>query len=289
MRIKRADIKLGVTVGLAVAAITLLRYLVVGSLGSHAVYRSLYYVPILLAAVGFGKRGGFLAAAAITPVYAPQILMELHALRPLVGNLLEVVSFYIFGIAVGTYADLRRSYQRKTVGDSWDVPTASIGDKILVCVDESAPGQQAAICAAELFGREPGISIVLLSAAAEPNPDFFPSPSELSQEISRVNAAATQAILRATATLKKYGVPESRIRTRIVSGRGGRMSDRVLREQREGNYRLIIAGKHQLTRAQEFLFGSLAVRLAREATCSVLVVGGQESQSAQAKTASPAK
>ena len=291
MQLQRADVKLGVTVGLAIAAITLLHYLVAGSLGLHVVYRNLYYVPILLAALGFGRRGGLLAAAVITPIYVPQIFMGMPALESLAGNVLEVVFFFVFGFVVGTYADLRRSYQKKMVEGVANVTAAGIGHKILVCVDESGPGQQAGVCAGELFGRDPDIAIALLCAATEPNPDFFANQSELSQELSRVNATVAQTIQRAMANLKRYGVPESRISTRIVSGRGGRVSDRVLQEQREGNYSLIIVGKHQLTRTQEFLFGSLAVRLARDATCPVLVVGGQEpkNQSVQAKSASPAK
>jgi nucleotide-binding universal stress UspA family protein len=289
MPIQRPDVKLGASVGVAIAAITLLHYLVAGSLGSHIVYRNLYYVPILLAALRFGKRGGLLAAAAITPIYAPRVFMGMLAQEPLVGNMLEIVFFFVFAFAVGTYADLRRSYRRKIAEDTMNVSVGGIGHKILVCVDESGPGQQTALCAGDLFGRDPETSIVLLCAAAEPNPDFFSNQSELGQELSRVNATAAEAVQHATASLKKYGIPESRISTRVVSEKGGRVSDRILQEQREGDYSLIIVGKHQLTRAQEFLFGSLAIRLARDAPCPVLIVGGQKAkyQSIHAKTASP--
>jgi nucleotide-binding universal stress UspA family protein len=288
MQIQRSDVKLGAAVGIAMATVSLLHYFVAGSLSLHIVYRNFYYVPILLAALRFGKLGGLLAAAAITPIFAPQIFMGVRALEPIAGNVLEIVFFYVFGFAVGTYADLRSSYRKKIVEDVVDIPAPGIGHKILVCVDESGPGQQAAVCAGELFGRDPAASIVLLCASAEPNPDFFANQSELGQALSRVNATVAEALQRATANLKKYGISESRVSTRIVSGKSGRVSDRILQEQREGNYSLIIVGKHQLTRAQEFLFGSRAVRLVRDASCAVLVVGGQESknQSIQAKTAS---
>jgi nucleotide-binding universal stress UspA family protein len=289
MPIQSSDVKLGAAVGIAIAAISLLHYFVAGSLGIQIVYRNFYYVPILLAALRFGKIGGLMAAAAITPIFAPRIFMGVHALEPLVGNMLDIVFFYVFGFAVGTYADLRRSYRTKIAGDIVDIPVGSRSHKILVCVDESGPGQQAAICAGELFGQDPETSVALLCAAAEPNPDFFSSQSELTEELSRVNATLAEALQRARTNLKRYGIPESRISTRIVSSKGGRVSDRILHEQREGNYSLIIVGKHQLTRAQEFLFGNLAVRLVRDAPCAILVVGGPEpkDQSIQAKAASP--
>ncbi len=57
-----------------------------------------------------------------------------------------------------------------------------------------------------------------------------------------------------------------------MSEAGTRLSDLILREQREGHYDAIVVAKHRLTRAQEFLFGNVAIRLAREAPCPVVVV-----------------
>jgi hypothetical protein len=42
----------------------------------HSIYRSLYYVPIAVAAVRYGRRGGALTALIIALVYIPHVLLS---------------------------------------------------------------------------------------------------------------------------------------------------------------------------------------------------------------------
>ena len=275
MAIERQDVKRAIAVAALVLGITALHY---GTspreLSLHVFYRDLYWLPILLAALRFGKWGGIITAIVITALYAPHVAMSVHTPESTVGNVLEILFFYLFGIAVGSYADMRQGYQR-TMRRVGDAPAPRAGRKVLVWVDESAAGQQAAVYAGDLFGKDSEASLTLLCAPAEPNPDFFSDASEVASETSRAATAAEDAIRRASSNLRERGIPEASLSTRTVTG--GRLSEIILREQREGKYDIVVVGKHPLTRAQEFLFGNVAVRLVREAPCPVLIVANETS------------
>ncbi len=191
-----SDLKRAAAIAAIVAAITALHY---GTsphrLPLHVVYREMYLVPILLAALYFGKWGGIATAGVITAFYVPHVAMSIHTAESTVGNVLEIVFFYLFGAAVGSYADIRRSYQR-TIRRTGDAPTRRFGRKILVCIDESAAGQRAAGYAGDLFGKDPEASITLLCAPELPNPDFFSKSSSAANEASLAIAAAEGARAR---------------------------------------------------------------------------------------------
>jgi nucleotide-binding universal stress UspA family protein len=74
--------------------------------------------------------------------------------------------------------------------------------------------------------------------------------------------------------LLESGLQEANISCRFVRHENTRVSDMLLAEQESGGYSAIIVGRHRLTRAEEFLFGSVAIRLARQANCPVWVIGG---------------
>jgi len=46
----------------------------------------------------------------------------------------------------------------------------------------------------------------------------------------------------------------------------------IMEELSRGNYHTVVLGKRELTKAQEFLFGSLSIKLVREAGANVLSV-----------------
>jgi nucleotide-binding universal stress UspA family protein len=269
----QSDVKRVALIAILVAVIAALHY---GTnprdLPLHVFYRGMYFVPILLAALRFGRWGGIATAVGITVIYAPHVAMSIQTPESTVGNVLEIVLFYLFGAAVGSYADIRRDY-RRTIQHTGAAPTRPIGHKILVCVDGSVVSQQAAGYAGALFGMGPEVSITLLFATSAPKPDLFANSKALADEASRAAVASENALQRAAAILREHGVPKASLSARVVAAEGARLSDVILREQRDGHHDVIVVGKHRLTRAQEFLFGNVAVRLAREAPCPVLVVG----------------
>jgi signal transduction histidine kinase len=78
----------------------------------HDVYRRLYYLPVGLAAVWFGLRGGLAVAAAVAAVYVPHIAVQWGGdRREVVNRVLEVSVYFVFAGATGYFADRERKFR----------------------------------------------------------------------------------------------------------------------------------------------------------------------------------
>lgn len=79
----------------------------------HDIYRRLYYLPIVLGGVWFGLRGGLLAAASVSLLYLPHMLLQLV---PFHGNLLEQVLemllYHVVGSVTGLLSQRERHQQK---------------------------------------------------------------------------------------------------------------------------------------------------------------------------------
>jgi len=79
----------------------------------HDIYRRLYYLPIVLGGVWFGLRGGLLAAASVSLLYLPHMLLQLV---PFQGNLLEQVLelllYHVVGGVTGLLSQRERHQQK---------------------------------------------------------------------------------------------------------------------------------------------------------------------------------
>jgi two-component system sensor histidine kinase HydH len=77
----------------------------------HDILVRLYYFPIVLGGLWYGLRGGLGAAALITLVYVPHVLIVDHG--PLtVGYLLEIPIFLAVGLLIGLMVDRQDHYRR---------------------------------------------------------------------------------------------------------------------------------------------------------------------------------
>ncbi|MGB4594223.1 MAG: ATP-binding protein [Coriobacteriia bacterium] len=73
----------------------------------HMLYRRLYYLPIMYAGFVFGRRGGFITAAAASVVFAVHAQISLGGLvGSSIDNLYEIVMFVAIGVLFGWLRDL---------------------------------------------------------------------------------------------------------------------------------------------------------------------------------------
>jgi len=102
------------TVVLLVLAVSVLHYATVTSIPLlHDVYRRLYYLPVGLAAVWFGVRGGVVASAAVAVLYAPHIMLHWqHMGREIANQFMEIVQYFAFSALIGHFAGRERRYRR---------------------------------------------------------------------------------------------------------------------------------------------------------------------------------
>lgn len=92
------------------AGITLLHYLTdIHLIPYHSIYRSLYYLPIAVAAVRYGRAGGTVTALATIALYLPHVVLSWGIMfDDGFNDLLETVVFLFVGVLAGTLADAER-------------------------------------------------------------------------------------------------------------------------------------------------------------------------------------
>lgn len=106
--------RIGIIIG-AILTVSLLHYGTGPShVWLHAFYEQAYYVPVLLAAMWFGWRGGVLAAAFSSAAYTPFILTEWHSSPAHQATLfVELVMFFLIGGLAGVLFDREKKHRAK--------------------------------------------------------------------------------------------------------------------------------------------------------------------------------
>ena len=98
----------------SIIVISLLHYLTSMTLMPyHAFYRSLYYVPLALAAIQWGVRGGVFVACVISMVHLPYILFYGHHNVSMIDGMLEIGLWLFVGTLAGALADQERRQRRQ--------------------------------------------------------------------------------------------------------------------------------------------------------------------------------
>ncbi len=95
---------------ITLAGTTLLHYLTdIHLIPYHSIYRSLYYLPIAVAAVRYGRRGGVLTALTASMLYVPHVVLSWNIMiDDGFNDLLENVIFLFVGAFAGSLADAER-------------------------------------------------------------------------------------------------------------------------------------------------------------------------------------
>ena len=80
------------------------------SIELHEIFQRLYYVPIVIAAVLYGMKGGLAAAGFSTALYLPHVVLKWHGWPTFqVGQYAEVLVFTLVAIVTGFLADRLRT------------------------------------------------------------------------------------------------------------------------------------------------------------------------------------
>ena len=103
----RRHVRGAVAIAIAVVAISVLHYLTsLHSVVLHELLKRLYYVPIVIAAVTWGLRGGLATSMFSTLLYMPHVVFQWHAWPVLEAEQYgEVLMFNVVAIVAGVLAD----------------------------------------------------------------------------------------------------------------------------------------------------------------------------------------
>lgn len=80
----------------------------------HDLYRRLYYIPVGLAAVWFGVRGGLYASLLVAALYVPHVLLDWHHMnRELANQFMEIALYFLISGLIGHFADQERRFRKR--------------------------------------------------------------------------------------------------------------------------------------------------------------------------------
>ena len=248
-------------------------------LSLHILFRLLYLVPIAYIALYSGRKGGVLAAITMTIFFLPHFFMDRTTQDFTAGNIAALVLFYITGLFVGSFRDSSERGVIKQQLREVAVPFTGKECNILFYIDNSP----LSAASAEWFGAYFGgrdIMVTLLWVYNEDESEKFAS-HELADEYVSQQGNETAAFLdKIRDMLIDSGIPQDSVVINNVAVKGKvPVSDKILEELNDGNYDLLLLSKHQQTKAQEFLFGDVPIRLLREASIPVLSVKGTPEES----------
>lgn len=76
---------------------------------AHDIFQRLYYLPVILAGLWFGLRGGLITAALIAVAYLPHAIHGWHGPHSLFYRLMEIAMYGVVGALTGWLSDRLRS------------------------------------------------------------------------------------------------------------------------------------------------------------------------------------
>ncbi|WP_027367336.1 universal stress protein [Desulfocurvibacter africanus] len=247
------------------------------ALSLHTLLRVLYFIPVLYASIQGGKRPALIISSVALLLFLPHFFMAHATAEFHVGNVTAIILLFVVSFIVGGFRDTsRRSYQivRHSRLDLTGIP---IRMHVLFYVDESDLSLLAADWYLGFFKEIEFFRVTLFAVLPTGLEDVYETERESTQKRDQLSSSKTAFLERIRRKLVDNGVPEEDVWIRLAQPeRNQRASDVVLGELQTLQYDFALLPRHEITKAQEFLFGDVAVRIVREAPVPVVVIKGFE-------------
>jgi nucleotide-binding universal stress UspA family protein len=135
--------------------------------------------------------------------------------------------------------------------------------KILLAVDGSETSVRAVRYVSKIAPLIENVEICILNVYPEPPPDYYSQGGRLDTYKTMREERAENMLNQAAGILIGAGITEDRLSRRVSMAEGRTISQVVLEVQAEGDYGTVVTGKRGVSKAEEFLFGSISNALAR--------------------------
>lgn len=146
--------------------------------------------------------------------------------------------------------------------------------KILVAVDATPTSEKAVKYIGDIAGKLKDVNVCLLHIYPEPPPGYYASGKSLPEYQKAKESEAAVVFANALAILQKYGIKESAISRECRMADHATISQTIINVQEDGQYGTIVVGKRGVSKAEEFLFGSISNALVHHSKdVAVWVIG----------------
>ncbi len=146
--------------------------------------------------------------------------------------------------------------------------------KVLIAIDNTPTSDKGLQYAGRIIGKLPGVSVCLLHVYPEPPPDYYSSGKSLADYKNQQEADADTLLKRCRKMLTEAGIGSEVIAGDIRMAEQKTISETILEVQQQGEYGTVVVGRRGVSKAEEFLFGSISNALVHHShDCTVWVVG----------------
>lgn len=153
--------------------------------------------------------------------------------------------------------------------------------KILVAVDASENSSRAVEYVGQMLGNAPGFQISLLYVERHPDRDVFPDDAAWQEACRRETQRIRDFLDWAKRLLEQRGIAPGNLGVEYASAAaqgpqrsgGYSVARHVLRFQEQGGFGTVVVGRRGVSKAEEFLFGSVTTKIIHNAKgCTIWVV-----------------
>ncbi len=145
--------------------------------------------------------------------------------------------------------------------------------KILIAVDTSENAERAVSYVGDIIGSNPGFQIQLLYVERPLDRDLFPDEESWEAHCAQQREKVQEFFKRARGILEEKGVEPDVISERYVQAEGYSIAHSILRIHEDGGFGTVVVGRRGVSKAEEFLFGSVSNKIVHYAKdCTVWVV-----------------
>jgi len=137
-------------------------------------------------------------------------------------------------------------------------------NNILIAVDEMESSLRAVRYVGQIARSVKTVTLCLLHVYPEPPPDFETKGGNLTDYRAQRVAKAEHIFEKCLKILATAEIKRNTIHCSTYMAEGKTISEIVLDVQRKGNFGTVVTGKRGLSKAEEFIFGSISNSLARQ-------------------------
>ena len=146
--------------------------------------------------------------------------------------------------------------------------------KILLAVDESENDRRAVEYVGRMLrGSGNSIEVTLLHIIRQPDASSFATEGEKEKYLENRKGKVREFLSRYREQLVEIGLPDQAVNIRCPLRFCPSIAESILSERDICGYSTVVVGRHKVTRAEEFLYGSVSGRLVNHADhCAVWVI-----------------
>ncbi len=145
--------------------------------------------------------------------------------------------------------------------------------KILLAVDASENARRAAEYVGEIIGGAKDFEVTLLYVIRHAEKDIFPDEETWMAKKEEEKKEAEKVLDNVYELLIHKGLDKEIIERKILSITGFSIAQAILDFQKQGGFGTIVVGRRGMSKAEEFLFGSISNKIVHYAKgCAVWVI-----------------